>query len=482
MSLINLQVMMNMKDIFKYAILLLASGGGLCLHSCEDTYPSAADSAYPVDLTAIRIVNAGADGQTVLEGAIDEDNKIVNFKRIDPATDFSGLRFEATLSEGAVLEKDVLDFSMQEGESEKTLILRVRNHNRYKDYFVRVRQKVPVFGADWDKATVYNFSGDHIYEECLTASTRWADCDGEYVLVVSRVGGLNPHLLRVADLMQGKIEPVALSTDGISGGTFPISCGALINGHVYINSLCGGGISPLKVYYWDTPESTPEVILENILSTDVPEADARHGDNASYNIDKKGNGYIHFGSNADGRDILRYTVTDHKTIGFPQVLPSRVGAQGYMTINRIEDGDEYLWSGVYMAPALTNASASIVYDIKTLNGTEFTACRAFSFNGERYLLACSAARSNKVTPTMFLYDITRGDTVADALAIFEAGERKPVYQFVLGGTNNANPGTSVNYSIQKDEEGKDMILRVFAHRTQSGFVIVDFPIKVASDD
>ena len=477
---INIQMTTEMKSIFKY--ILIASGLGLCLNSCEDSYPSAADSAYPVDMTAVRIVNAGADGQTVFEGTIDEDNKIVNFKRIDPATDFSALRFEATLPEGASLENDVMDFSMQEGESEKTLVMRVKNHNRYKDYFIRVRQKVPVFGADWDKAQVYNFSGDNIYEECVTANTRWADCDGEYVLIVSRVNGLHPHLLKVSDLMQGRIEPINLSTTGISGGTFAISCGALINGHVYINSLSGGGVSPLKVYYWDTPESEPEVVLENILANDVPAADARHGDNASYNIDKNGNGYIHFGSNPDGRDILRYTVTGHKTIGSPSVLTSRTGAQGYMTINRIEDGDQYLWSGVYMAPALTNASATIEYDIKSLNGTEFTACRVFSFNEERYLLACSAARSNKVTPTMYLYDITRGDTIAEALAIFEAGERKPVYQFVLGGTNNGNPGTSVNYYIQKDENGKDEMLRVFAHRTQSGFVIVDFPIKIASDD
>ena len=473
---------MNMKNTFKLLCLLLAFGTGLCLNSCEDTFPIGADSSYPVNMTSIKIVNAGADGQTVFEGVIDEDNKIVNFKRIDPATDFSALKFVAELSEGASLENDVMDFSMQEGESEKTLILRVRNHNRYKDYFVRVRQKVPVFGADWEKPAVYNFSGDNIYEQCLTANTRWADCDGEYVLVVSRVGGLNPHLLRISDLMQGKIEPIALNTEGISGGTFPISCGALINGHIYINNLCGGGISPLKIYYWDTPGSAPEVILDSILSTDAPEADARHGDNVSYNIDKKGNGFIHFGSNADGRDILRYTVADHKSIGSPQVLSSRTGAQGYMTINRIEDGDEYLWSGVYMAPALTNASANIVYDIKSLNGTEFTACRVFSFNEERYLLACSAARSNKVTPTLYVYDITRGDTIAEALAIFESGERKPVYQFVLGGTNNGNPATSVNYYIQKDAEGKDAMLRVFAHRTQSGFVIVDFPIKVASDD
>ena len=40
---------------------------------------------------------------------------------------------------------------MDEETTEKTQILRIKNHNRYKDYFIRVRKKVPVFGADWEK-------------------------------------------------------------------------------------------------------------------------------------------------------------------------------------------------------------------------------------------------------------------------------------------------------------------------------------------
>ena len=460
-------------------------GTVLCLNSCEDKYPSAADSNYPVELNSISIVNAGADGNTVFEGPIDEEKKLSNFKRIDPATDFSALKFEANLSEGASLESDVMDFSMEEGESEKTLVLRIKNHNRYKDYFVRVRQKVPVFGADWDLAQVYNYSasGDNFYEHCKTANTRWADCDGKNVLIVSRVDGIHPHLLSVEDLKKGIINPKYLDVTGIEGGTFPICTGALINGHIYITDLCGGGASPLKIYYWENEDSVPEVIFNQTLADCAPDANVRHGDNASYNIDKNGNGYIHFGSNADGRDILRFTVTNHKTIDSPAVLTSRTGAQGYTTINRINDGDEYLWSGVYMAPALTNASAVVTCNINSLKPMEITAANVINFNQERYLLAVAAARSNKVTPTLLVYDITKGDTIADALAIFEASDKHdPVYQFLLGGSNNGNPASSVNYMIVKDNEGKDALLRLFAHRTQSGFVIIDLPIKVASDN
>lgn len=474
-----------MKSILKYAsFFLLASGLGLCLHSCEDTYPSAADSAYPVDMKALRILNAGADGNTVFDGTIDEANKIVNFKRIDPATDFSALKLEATLPEGAVLEKDVLDFSMLEGESEKTLLLRVKNHARYKDYFVRVRQKVPVFGADWEKATVYNFSGDNIYEECTSSSTRWADCDGEYVLVVSRVGGLNPHLLRVSDLKQGKIEQIKLSTNGISGGTFAVSTGALRNGHIYINNMSAG---VFKIYYYDTPASDPEVILEYNFAG-LSGLAGRHGDNCSYNIDEKGNGFLFFASNpekvVDGepRDFVRFTIANHKEISNPQVLATYTGANSYPTINSIKGTEQYVFSGAYTYPRIVNASNGAPVELKSLNGLQITAATILTFNEERYLLGCSAARSNAVTPTMYLFNLTRGKDLAEAVAIFEAGDHNPLYQFVLGGTNNGNPASSVNYFIEKDAEGKDAVLRVFAFRTQSGFAMAEFPIKVATDD
>lgn len=192
----------NMKKIIRLSLALLALG----FVSCEKELPSQVEQPYDTEISAISIVNAGADGTTVMEGRIDEENKMIDFKRIVPETDFSKLQVKATLSDGAVLENDVFDFSMDEETTEKTLVLRIKNHNRYKDYFIRVRKKVPVFGADWEQAKTYGFcaSTNNTYEHFNSASTRWASFDGEYVLVVSRKGGTNPHLLKVSDLKEGE--------------------------------------------------------------------------------------------------------------------------------------------------------------------------------------------------------------------------------------------------------------------------------------
>ena len=59
---------------------------------------------------------------------------------------------EAQLSEGATLENDVFDFSMDEDVAEKTLLLRIKNHARYKDYFIRVKKKIPFSGPTGRKS------------------------------------------------------------------------------------------------------------------------------------------------------------------------------------------------------------------------------------------------------------------------------------------------------------------------------------------
>ena len=50
-------------------------------------------------------------------------------------------------------------------------------------------------------------------------------------------------------------------------------------------------------------------------------------------------------------------------------------------------------------------------------------------------------------------------------------------QFKLGGSGNGNALAQTDYYIEKDENGKDAKLCVFASRTGSGFVICEFPIK-----
>ena len=70
---------------------------------------------------------------------------------------------------------------------------------------MKVRKRVPVFGADFEKPTVYNFSGDNIYSDFADAgSTRCASFDGEHVLIVSRRSSAPfAHLLKVSDLKRG---------------------------------------------------------------------------------------------------------------------------------------------------------------------------------------------------------------------------------------------------------------------------------------
>ncbi len=455
---------------------------GIGLVSCDEDYPKSHIAPYDTELLSIKIVNAGAEGKTMVEGTIDEANKTIGFPRLDVETDFSALNFEAELSEGAELQTPVMDFSMDEETSEKTLILRIVNNNRYKEYFIKVRKRVPVYGADFEKPTVYNFSGDNMYNDYKdAASTRCASYDGEHVLVVSRF--TKPHLLKVADLKKGEINPIQLDLTGVTGGTFPYNMGALIDGHIYLSSLSGAKASPFKIYHWETPDSQPETIA-NISVGDIAGAGNRHGDNASYNIDGNGNGFIFFGDNAS-TEFMRVPVSNYNTVDASaiKVLPSNANATMVTNVYRIGNTDQYLWSGVRTPVTLVNESLGGIYT-SGIKG-EAVAPRIINFNEERYLLVCTAGQGSASTASIALeiYDLSKGATVEEALQKFDEGDNhNPLYQFKLGGSGNGNALAQTDYYIEKDENGKDAKLCVFASRTGSGFVICEFPIKQEEQD
>ena len=467
------------KFISKYWV-MVAAVMLVFITSCKKEYPVNVESSDAVELKSIRIVNAGANGNTVVEGEIDENLKTVSFPRLDTATDFNNLRFEAEMSNGATLDKETYEFNFGEGESVKSQVIKVVNNNRFREYMVTLRLLLPVWGADFTQPTIYdntnNSLGNPIYPTFVSLQTRGSGFDGEHVLIVTR-NALGSHLLKVSDLKQNNVAPIPLNLTGVSGGTFPVNVGAQINGHTYIANLSGGQVSPFKIYHWTDPNAEPEVIA-NLNIASIPEAGNRHGDNMSVNLDENGNGYMFFGDNAVTK-ILRLTVTNYTTISDPTVLNNSPGSTFLMSMNRVGNTADYIFTG-YEAPIrVANESATVSYSLGNtavpLRGSD---AKVITFNQERYLIMTTAARSGSDPVVLYVYDITKGDNTVDALKLFDIKtDKSPVFQYSLQGAANAAPGTQTNWYITKDGAGKDETLTLYAASADAGFVLIDFPKK-----
>ncbi|HTG57696.1 MAG TPA: DUF4623 domain-containing protein, partial [Niabella sp.] len=390
----NCKQMEKITTISKYRLLLPVIAL-IILSACQKELPQNQDSDDAVLLESIRIVNAGENGNQVVEGTVDESQKTVSFPRLDTATNFDALRFEATLSNGAALDKDSYPFTFGEGESSKSEIIKVVNNKRFREYRVTIRLNVPVFGADFTKPQIFDYTnnelGNTLYPTFTSLLTRGSGFDGQNVLIVTRAAA-GSHLLKVADLRENKINPLTLNLTGVSGGTFPVNVGAQVNGHTYIANLSGSQASPFKIYHWTNPSDAPDVLV-NLNIASIPGAGLRHGDNMSVNLDANGNGFIYFGDNAVSK-ILRLKVTGYTTVTEPTVLPNSSGATFVMSFNRVGNTGDYIFTG-YEAPIrVASESAGISYTLGStsvpLRGSD---ARVIEFNGERYLLLTTAARS-----------------------------------------------------------------------------------------
>ena len=202
----------------------------------------------------------------------------------------------------------------------------------------------------------------------------------------------------------------------------------------------------------------------------------------SANLDANGNGYFYFGDNAVSK-ILRLTVTNYTTISDPVVLPNASGSSFVMSFNRVGNTGDYIYTG-YDAPIrLANENAVISYALSNtavpLRGAD---ARVIMFNGERYLIMTTAARTGSDAVVLYVYDITKGTTTAEALQFFnEKADKSPVFQYSLLGPVNIAPGTQTGYHITKDANGKDSKLTLYTASADAGFVIIDFPKKTLID-
>ena len=459
-------------NIYKWVIPVSILLMGFLL-ACSESYPDNIESTNYTVLESIKIVNAGANGNTELEGRIDENTKTIWFPRIDPATNVSAIRFEATMSAGAKLDKEEYAFDFEEGKDSKSITIKVVNEPRFREYRVDLRLNVPVFGADFSNFTAYDHSGntESIYPTFSGSLTRGSGFDGEHVLIVTR-HEMGSHLLSVDDLKNGVVKPIKLNMTGVAGGIFAVNRGQIVNGHTYVINL--SGLTGLKIYHWENPEDAPQVILA-ANPADIEGAGDRHGDNYSMNLDKDGNGFIFLGAN-DKKSILRFTVKNYTEITEPKVLATHAGVSNVLTYNRVEDTDDYLLSGydtenIYVV----DSESSLSYTFKS-HDTQSVGARIVSFNGERYLLYAISPRY-RGNSVLYVYDITKGENTVEALEFFNEGDKTPLLQYSLGGSFNTAPGTDTGYKVIKDADGNDSVLRLYAASNDAGFAVIDIPKK-----
>ncbi len=456
--------------------------------SCSEDFPSNVESDKYTDLKSIRIVNAGPQGNEVLEGAIDESTKTITFPRIDTLSNFENIKFEAVTSDGAKLAQDIYAIPYASGDTEKEIFLKVTNLPRFKEYKAKIRFKVPVYGAGFETPTVYDYStnqlGNPIYESFITANTRGSGFDGKNVLVIDR-GSLGSHLLSVEKLKNNVIERTPLNMTGVAGGTYTVNMGAQINGHSYIANLSGGVASQLKIYHWSSPTQAPDEVI-NINVANLIGAGARNGDSFSINVNKDGNGYAFFMSGTG--QIIRVKITNFKTGSEPTVIVPKINYEQWGHFTQIGDTESYILSGHSQPFSLVNNSASITYTMKATSiARSLSDIKIFNFNGHRYLLGITVPRNTPTTAAeLKVYNITKGGNIVDALTALEQtavdGKTAPaVYSITLSSVVNAQPGSQTGYYITKDASGKDQKLTIYGATTQGGFTIVDFGVAVAQD-
>jgi hypothetical protein len=353
-----------------------------------------------VELKSISIVNAGAQGNEILEGTINESTKIITFPRLDTLTDFSAVKFEAVTSEGAKLEKDVVEIPFQSGDSQKDIILKVVNSPRFREYRATIRFDVPVYGADFSKAIVYDYSANELpnpsYPSSAAANMRGSGFDGQYVLVPDR-GAAGLHLLEVEKLKNNVIERIPLNTTGVSGGTFTYNMGAQVQGRTYVANLSTSASEPVRLYYWSSPAAVPEVIADIDVAT-IPGAGARHGDNFSIGLDNSGNGYAFFIA-AAGTSVLRLKIENYKDVTEVKAINTAVAYAQWSFYNRIGNSENYLITSHERVISVGNNGGGVSYSmaagsIPLHSGDP----RVIEFNGERYLLVVTVPRGGTNAP------------------------------------------------------------------------------------
>ena len=218
--------------------------------------------------------------------------------------------------------------------------------------------------------------------------------------------------------------------------------------------------------------------------TTVPGAGTtRYGDNFSAALDAQGNGYFFLGNNAGNR-VLRFTVANYTTVSDPISFAAPGAAAGsWSSFNRIGNTAEYLFTGHATQISLVSEGGTAAF---TMSGTNVpliaSDARIVNFNGERYLIVTTAARTAGNYTNFMVYDITKGATVREALTnLNNLPSATPVFNYSLMGPINTSPASQTGFYVKKDAQGNDETLMLYSGASDAGFVFFEFGKKVASD-
>ena len=467
----------------------------IALYACIEDFDSISSNpsdAYQTKVENIRMYVGATEPYT---GKTNEKTKQIHFKFLDlsgqdTAAVLSSVRFEGDFPRGARFEYDSYDFTFPEGEAELTKTIAVVNEGRKREYFVTLRLRMPPPGADISKATAYDF-GSYIPPAPFPPGCRLADIDMEHVFVGNRE---RPHLLRIEDLKNNKIEPIELNREGMTDGLVAGAVnngGGIQNGHVY----CSSWGNPFKVYHWrtDQPDQKPDIVASVAASTFENPAVSRLGDQVSFNIADNGRGYV-YASGRIGADnvlhALRVSVTGWTNSSASALIAlmnadgSQAGFAGqsgssnyWPTFNATDDEpSEVLYACNYAEIKIMDSDMKVAYRFTGLPLADGGSARIIHFNGVRYLACLNGGGSSNAAPPgiIALYNIRNGETTQEALELFAENPTPPVYTHSVGGGNGDN---SAYLGFAKD----DNTLYLIGSGGGGGFAFVEIPRPAAVD-
>jgi hypothetical protein len=336
----------------------------------------------------------------------------------------------------------------------------------------------PAAGIDFSRPIIHDFTTHTtVWSDFVAENTRSADFDGEYVLLVSREGGINPKLLRAAEILANTTPtPIMLSSAGMAGGTYVISSGRLSQGHIYICNLTTGlantDAGKLKLYHYATPASDPELILDFGGSVDGTVLSAgRFGDNLSLDLDEDGNGYAYF-VHQTASEILRFTITGFTVAGDPVLTRPAMGATYYACYNKVGAENAYLYTSTVAAniKLVDQDGAELAEITKLGDAKNATDAHVINYNSGRYLMMTSGRQQSAWPfPAFFIYDITEGFNTAASFGRYAETNPEPVFTYQLGeATQSACAGIAAWAAV----DGK---LCVLAAGPKVGFALIEFP-------